>query len=228
MTGSTRRRWSTRRLKPRTVDEPIVNLSTHAAREVTVKVLAAFVECHPRTIIRMIQNGRLRARRVGREWRIPIVYARGRTKENRSSAPVTDDPMRSGIDGEAKNYTPHDTQEIHERPGRGWLRNGNPVGDPRSSPRCGARTRKGTACQGPAVRGRRRCRMHGGVSTGPRTAEGRERIRRARTIHGRHSAAAKAERRRKALELAERRRACAIFNAAQAARWKAILKGFSI
>ena len=29
-----------------------------------------------------------------------------------------------------------------------------------------------------------RCRMHGGASTGPRTAEGLERIRAARTKHG--------------------------------------------
>jgi len=31
------------------------------------------------------------------------------------------------------------------------------------SPRCGARTRKGTPCQAPAVAGRNRCRMHGGA-----------------------------------------------------------------
>jgi hypothetical protein len=31
------------------------------------------------------------------------------------------------------------------------------------SPRCGARTRKGTPCRSPAVRGKRRCRMHGGA-----------------------------------------------------------------
>ena len=31
------------------------------------------------------------------------------------------------------------------------------------SPRCGARTRRGTACRAPAVSGRRRCRMHGGA-----------------------------------------------------------------
>jgi hypothetical protein len=31
------------------------------------------------------------------------------------------------------------------------------------SPRCGARTRKGTACQSPAVRDKKRCRMHGGA-----------------------------------------------------------------
>jgi hypothetical protein len=31
-----------------------------------------------------------------------------------------------------------------------------------SAPRCGARTRRGSPCAAPAVRGRRRCRMHGG------------------------------------------------------------------
>ncbi len=31
------------------------------------------------------------------------------------------------------------------------------------SPRCGARTRRGTPCAGPAVDGRKRCRMHGGA-----------------------------------------------------------------
>ncbi len=35
------------------------------------------------------------------------------------------------------------------------------------SPRCGARTRSGALCRAPAVRGKRRCRMHGGKSTGP-------------------------------------------------------------
>jgi hypothetical protein len=32
-----------------------------------------------------------------------------------------------------------------------------------ASPRCGARTRSGQSCRGPAVRGKRRCRMHGGA-----------------------------------------------------------------
>ena len=39
------------------------------------------------------------------------------------------------------------------------------------------------------------CRMHGGMSTGPRTAEGLERSRRARWRHGYYSAQAKAARR---------------------------------
>ncbi|WFU38774.1 HGGxSTG domain-containing protein [Bradyrhizobium sp. CB82] len=31
------------------------------------------------------------------------------------------------------------------------------------SPRCGAKTRRGNACRAPAVRGKSRCRMHGGA-----------------------------------------------------------------
>jgi hypothetical protein len=53
--------------------------------------------------------------------------------------------------------------------------------------RCGARTRAGTAClRWPMPNGR--CRLHGGCSTGPRTAEGLARIRGARTVHGGRSA----------------------------------------
>ena len=45
-----------------------------------------------------------------------------------------------------------------------------------ASPRCGARTRRGTACRAPAVKGRPRCRMHGcapgaGGQIGNRNAE---------------------------------------------------------
>jgi hypothetical protein len=70
---------------------------------------------------------------------------------------------------------------------RGRLRNGNPPGDPSKAPRCGAKTRRGTPCQGPAVHGKRRCRMHGGTSTGPRTPEGLARSRRANWKHGAYS-----------------------------------------
>jgi hypothetical protein len=67
--------------------------------------------------------------------------------------------------------------------GTGWLRNGNPPGDLRLARRCGARTRAGHGCGQPAMKNRR-CRLHGGKSTGPRTAEGLERSRRARWVHG--------------------------------------------
>src|SRR5271157_2872335 len=59
-------------------------------------------------------------------------------------------------------------------------------------PRCGAHTRSGCPCRSPAVRGKLRCRMHGGRSTGPRSPEGRDRIRVARTIHGNAGAEARA------------------------------------
>jgi len=41
---------------------------------------------------------------------------------------------------------------------------------------CGARTRKGQPCRNMSEPGRRRCKFHGGRSTGPRTPEGRARI----------------------------------------------------
>jgi hypothetical protein len=37
------------------------------------------------------------------------------------------------------------------------------TGPMRESPRCGARTRSGGSCQAPAVKGKARCRMHGGA-----------------------------------------------------------------
>jgi hypothetical protein len=36
----------------------------------------------------------------------------------------------------------------------------------RAAPRCGAKTRAGGACECPAVRDRKRCRLHGGRSPG--------------------------------------------------------------
>lgn len=42
---------------------------------------------------------------------------------------------------------------------------------------CGAKTKAGSPCQRPAVAGKRRCRLHGGKSTGPKTEAGREAIR---------------------------------------------------
>jgi len=66
---------------------------------------------------------------------------------------------------------------------RGRLNNGNPSGDFLCAPRCGAATRAGHACRQPAM-ANGRCRLHGGKSTGPRTAAGLERSRAARLVHG--------------------------------------------
>jgi len=53
--------------------------------------------------------------------------------------------------------------------------------------KCLAKTRRGTACQNRPLRSRTRCRLHGGKSNGPRTAEGRARIAAAHYKHGRRS-----------------------------------------
>jgi len=78
------------------------------------------------------------------------------------------------------------------KPRYGKLRNGNPSGDPSTSPRCGAKTRSGAPCRAPAMWSAKagaytRCRMHGGASTGPKTAKGLEKCRRANRKHGRFS-----------------------------------------
>ena len=39
-------------------------------------------------------------------------------------------------------------------------------------------------CCAPAIKGKTKCRFHGGKSTGPKTAEGRAVIAAARTVHG--------------------------------------------
>ena len=61
--------------------------------------------------------------------------------------------------------------------------------------RCGARRKRdGKPCCQPAMPNGR-CRVHGGLSTGPRTPEGLERSRRSNWKHGHYSAEAKQVRR---------------------------------
>ncbi len=52
--------------------------------------------------------------------------------------------------------------------------NENARNTPLPGEKCGARTREGNPCKAPA-RSNGRCRNHGGLSTGARTAEGRKR-----------------------------------------------------
>ena len=105
---------------------------------------------------------------------------------------ATGGPHKPGHDGE--KTPPRDNQrenplrrETTPGPTPSPLRNRNPRGNPNLSPRCGAKTRLGCHCRGPAMKNGR-CRMHGGASTGPKTAEGRARIAAARTIHGAYGA----------------------------------------
>ena len=51
---------------------------------------------------------------------------------------------------------------------------------------CGAKTRSGRPCRKPALKKNRRCRLYGGLSTGPKTAESKARIAKAQLKHGRY------------------------------------------
>ena len=53
--------------------------------------------------------------------------------------------------------------------------------------RCLAKTRKGTPCQRPAFKHNGRCGLHGGLSTGPKTADGLKRISDANLKHGKYA-----------------------------------------
>ena len=62
--------------------------------------------------------------------------------------------------------------------------------------RCGARTRRGSPCRSPAVRGRRRCRMHGGAPGSGAPLGNRNALK-----HGYYTAEAIAQRRELAMLL---------------------------
>jgi len=64
------------RRRHRLIDQPIQDLATHPAKQVTVDALAEHLEAERDTIVRMIHWGKLHAFKVGREWRIPIEAAR--------------------------------------------------------------------------------------------------------------------------------------------------------
>ena len=51
---------------------------------------------------------------------------------------------------------------------------------------CGAKTRSGDPCCKAPLRGKSRCRLHGGLSTGPKTEEGRRKIAAANYRHGKY------------------------------------------
>ena len=60
---------------------------------------------------------------------------------------------------------------------------------------CQARSsRTKLQCRSPAIKGKRVCKWHGGRSTGPKTEAGRQRCAQVKTIHGRETRGARAER----------------------------------
>ena len=69
--------------------------------------------------------------------------------------------------------------------------------------RCLAKTRSGGQCQCPAMKGKARCRIHGGLSTGPRTKDGKEKARQAVLKHGHYTKEAIENRQRIVREIAD-------------------------
>ena len=82
-------------------------------------------------------------------------------------------PMRARGDGV---LVPHDEQrERLDRLNEARLKRLLEQGERRRQ-RCNATTRKGHPCKLMSEPGRTRCKFHGGMSTGPKTAEGKARI----------------------------------------------------
>ena len=70
------------------------------------------------------------------------------------------------------------------------------------APRCQAKSKRSKEqCKKAAVRGKDKCRMRGGASTGPVTAEGRKRCAEAKTVHGWETRVARDYRARKFREM---------------------------
>jgi hypothetical protein len=72
------------------------------------------------------------------------------------------------------NLSPEVAQALRKSEAGRSLRQSAPAKE--KGPLCSARTRSGAPCQCRAVDSRARCRLHGGLSTGPKTPEGRARI----------------------------------------------------
>ena len=68
--------------------------------------------------------------------------------------------------------------------------------------RCIARSkRSGMQCRSPAISGKTCCRLHGGLSLGPKTLAGKRRCSMAKIIHGFETRQARLERSQEALKI---------------------------
>jgi hypothetical protein len=60
---------------------------------------------------------------------------------------------------------------------------------------CSAKSKRtGLQCRAPAIKGLTKCKSHGGRSSGPKTLPGRKRCADAKTMHGRETRKARAQR----------------------------------
>ena len=91
-------------------------------------------------------------------------------RTTRSPAPARHGVSHGATAGPRHVGARHGVQDAAARP-----KAARSTADREEAPRCGARTRRGTACVRKGL-ANGRCPNHGGKSTGPKTAEGRARI----------------------------------------------------
>jgi len=173
---------------------PEVAFSTHFTQELR-SAHALMMQCaasaerllgrdRPAGSPRPVERAELEAARMaGLFARLGESFGRGALLSGRLPAAAVDTAAEGPAAVESAASPP--APRLHAAPGtpRGRLKNGNPSGDYLKSPRCGARARSGGCCRQPAM-ANGRCRMHGGLSIGPRTPEGLARCRVTRLVHG--------------------------------------------
>lgn len=85
-------------------------------------------------------------------------------------------PATKGLSEDQRRYcTVCDPTSCQDLAARGFDDDRNSL-PKRRRPECGAHTRSGLPCKAKVVPGKKRCRLHGGLSTGPKTELGRNRI----------------------------------------------------
>lgn len=85
-------------------------------------------------------------------------------------------PATKGLSEDQRRYcTVCDPTSCHDLAAKGIGDDGYSL-PKHSRPECGARTRSGLPCKTKVIPGKKRCRLHGGLSTGPKTELGRNRI----------------------------------------------------
>jgi hypothetical protein len=112
-----------------------------------------------------------------RGWAAAIEASQERRRQRRSAAMRASWARRRGqTDGADAALDTLDAPNAHARRRASWGPTPATVQAARDRRLCMARTRKGFPCVRRVVPGKCRCPNHGGLSTGPKTAEGKARI----------------------------------------------------
>ncbi|WP_035267136.1 HGGxSTG domain-containing protein [Ahrensia sp. 13_GOM-1096m] len=135
-----------------------IDLEAHRARAgLTQQQLAIKAECHVQTV-RFWEGQRSREDCGGLYSKAVQRMARAMNLEPLGESPVQSPNGRI-------------SREDLEAVGLGWFYDKS---EPKSPRHCNARRPDGSKCRKRPIAGKQRCAQHGGLSTGPKTAEGRK------------------------------------------------------